>query len=212
LYRPSNIDHILTPLDIHTVGANSTSQFTSLHKELVTMCIQRIVIHMILTCMMASFNVTHSYPREKRSMSNFLNLIYQTGSCSTGFYFRLQAHGNYCGITTNSGKNHRDAPTDGLDKCCFHHDNCYGKAEQRSGCDIWSVSYSWSGDRAHNIKCGGKVGGCPRNACECDKIFATCVEKEATQNGCSIDTSYTNATWGLLKNVGKWWRQVDDSD
>uniref|UniRef100_A0A8C5JTZ5 Phospholipase A2 n=1 Tax=Junco hyemalis TaxID=40217 RepID=A0A8C5JTZ5_JUNHY len=90
--------------------------------------------------------------------------------CSTGRSpFAYLRYGCYCGL---GGKGW---PMDRVDWCCFHHDCCYGRAEQ-AGCQPKTESYHWE-CKDNSAVCDSLEDKCQKMACECDREAAKCFSK-----------------------------------
>ncbi|XP_054126805.1 group 10 secretory phospholipase A2 [Melozone crissalis] len=90
--------------------------------------------------------------------------------CSTGRSpFAFLRYGCYCGL---GGKGW---PMDRVDWCCFHHDCCYGRAEQ-AGCQPKTESYHWE-CKDNSAVCDSLEDKCQKMACECDREAAKCFSK-----------------------------------
>ncbi|CAL1535493.1 unnamed protein product [Lymnaea stagnalis] len=84
-------------------------------------------------------------------------------------------YGCFCGLGGTG-----DTPKDAVDRCCYHHDKCYGSVE---GCKV-AVHVV-----INKMKCSGgnctctdeDQTGCPYKLCRCDVVFAECL-KEAVFN------------------------------
>ncbi|XP_031770586.2 uncharacterized protein LOC113522077 isoform X2 [Galleria mellonella] len=112
--------------------------------------------------------------RGKRGLLHLYNMIYCATGCEPLSY---KGYGCYCGLL-GSGK-----PTDGIDRCCKMHDDCY----ENIYCPIFTVyfqPYYWkcykgeplcaleNYDTQHQF-----INGCAAKLCECDRRFAMCVRK-----------------------------------
>uniref|UniRef100_A0A8C3R6D1 Phospholipase A2 n=1 Tax=Cyanoderma ruficeps TaxID=181631 RepID=A0A8C3R6D1_9PASS len=90
--------------------------------------------------------------------------------CTTGRSpFAYLRYGCYCGL---GGKGW---PKDRVDWCCFHHDCCYGRAEQ-AGCQPKTESYHWECED-NSAVCDSLEDKCQKMACECDREAAKCFSK-----------------------------------
>ncbi|KAL9835387.1 group 10 secretory phospholipase A2 [Geothlypis trichas] len=90
--------------------------------------------------------------------------------CSTGRSpFAFLRYGCYCGL---GGKGW---PMDRVDWCCFHHDCCYGRAEQ-AGCQPKTESYHWE-CKDNSAVCDSLEDKCQKMACECDREAAKCFSR-----------------------------------
>uniref|UniRef100_A0A8C3KQ29 Phospholipase A2 n=1 Tax=Calidris pygmaea TaxID=425635 RepID=A0A8C3KQ29_9CHAR len=90
--------------------------------------------------------------------------------CTTGRSpFAYLRYGCYCGLGG------RGWPKDRVDWCCFHHDCCYGKAEQ-AGCHPKIESYHWECEDNTPV-CESLEDKCQKMACECDREAAKCFSK-----------------------------------
>ncbi|XP_072791812.1 group 10 secretory phospholipase A2 isoform X1 [Taeniopygia guttata] len=90
--------------------------------------------------------------------------------CTTGRSpFAYLRYGCYCGL---GGKGW---PKDRVDWCCFHHDCCYGRAEQ-AGCQPKTESYHWE-CKDNSAVCDSLEDKCQKMACECDREAAKCFSK-----------------------------------
>ncbi|XP_050836175.1 group 10 secretory phospholipase A2 isoform X3 [Serinus canaria] len=90
--------------------------------------------------------------------------------CTTGRSpFAYLRYGCYCGL---GGKGW---PMDRVDWCCFHHDCCYGRAEQ-AGCQPKTESYHWE-CKDNSAVCDSLEDKCQKMACECDREAAKCFSK-----------------------------------
>jgi len=73
----------------------------------------------------------------------------------------LANYGNFCGLG-GSG-----TPIDGVDQCCFKHDNCYG--------DIMSCTPHLLTYTETNLECKDEGGSCGYKTCFCDVDFINCL-------------------------------------
>ncbi|NXD30279.1 PA2V Phospholipase, partial [Spelaeornis formosus] len=90
--------------------------------------------------------------------------------CTTGRSpFAYLRYGCYCGL---GGKGW---PKDRVDWCCFHHDCCYGRAEQ-AGCQPKTESYHWECED-NSAVCDSLEDKCQKMACECDREAAKCFSR-----------------------------------
>ncbi|KAI5768256.1 unnamed protein product [Gulo gulo] len=81
---------------------------------------------------------------------------------SYGFY------GCYCGLGGQG------TPKDSTDWCCWTHDHCYGRLEEK-GCQIWTQPYTYRFARGL-VTCGsGSL--CQQQLCTCDQKLAYCLKR-----------------------------------
>ncbi|CAH0582907.1 unnamed protein product [Chrysodeixis includens] len=112
--------------------------------------------------------------RGKRGVFHLYNMMYCATGCDPLAY---KGYGCYCGFL-GSGR-----PTDGIDRCCKLHDECY----ENIYCPFYTVylqPYYWkcyrgqplcaleNFDTQHQL-----INGCAGRLCECDRQFAMCVRR-----------------------------------
>ncbi|XP_032719509.1 calcium-dependent phospholipase A2 [Lontra canadensis] len=81
---------------------------------------------------------------------------------SYGFY------GCYCGLGGQG------TPKDGTDWCCWAHDHCYGRLEEK-GCQIWTQPYTYR--FARGLVTCGSGSFCQQQLCTCDQKLAHCLKR-----------------------------------
>ncbi|CAG9787398.1 unnamed protein product [Diatraea saccharalis] len=112
--------------------------------------------------------------RGKRGVVHLYNMMYCATGCEPLAY---KGYGCYCGFL-GSGR-----PTDGIDRCCKMHDECY----ENIYCPFFTVyfqPYYWKCYRGQPL-CAIEnyhtqhqfINGCAGRLCECDRRFAMCVKK-----------------------------------
>ncbi|NWS28162.1 PA2V Phospholipase, partial [Polioptila caerulea] len=111
-----------------------------------------------------TFGETHL--RTRRGILELAGAIRCTTGRSPFAYLR---YGCYCGL---GGKGW---PKDRVDWCCFHHDCCYGRAEQ-AGCQPKTESYHWE-CKDNSAVCDSLEDKCQKMACECDREAAKCFSR-----------------------------------
>lgn len=112
--------------------------------------------------------------RGKRGVLHLYNMMYCATGCDPLAY---KGYGCYCGFL-GAGR-----PTDGIDRCCKLHDECY----ENIYCPFYTVylqPYYWkcyhgqplcaleNFDTQHQF-----INGCAGRLCECDRQFAMCVRR-----------------------------------
>ncbi|RVE50195.1 hypothetical protein evm_005218 [Chilo suppressalis] len=112
--------------------------------------------------------------RGKRGVVHLYNMMYCATGCEPLSY---KGYGCYCGFL-GSGR-----PTDGIDRCCKMHDECY----ENIYCPFFTVyfqPYYWKCYHGQPL-CALEnhrtqhqfINGCAGRLCECDRQFAMCVKK-----------------------------------
>ncbi|XP_037867770.1 uncharacterized protein LOC101743096 isoform X1 [Bombyx mori] len=121
--------------------------------------------------------------RGKRGVFHLYNMI----QCATGCEpLSYKGYGCYCGFL-GTGR-----PTDGIDRCCKMHDQCY----ENIYCPFFTVyfqPYYWKCYRGEplctleNYQSQDQyVNGCAARLCECDRLFAMCVRRYSCPRGRSF--------------------------
>ncbi|KAJ0177646.1 hypothetical protein K1T71_006519 [Dendrolimus kikuchii] len=112
--------------------------------------------------------------RGKRGVVHLYNML----TCATGCDpLSYKGYGCYCGFL-GAGR-----PTDGIDRCCKMHDQCY----ENIYCPFYTVyfqPYYWKCYHGEPL-CALEnwqtehqfVNGCAGRLCECDRLFAMCVRR-----------------------------------
>ncbi|KAJ8718865.1 hypothetical protein PYW07_016421 [Mythimna separata] len=112
--------------------------------------------------------------RGKRGVFHLYNMM----TCATGCDpLSYKGYGCYCGFL-GSGR-----PTDGIDRCCKQHDDCY----ENIYCPFYTVylqPYLWKCYHGQPL-CALEnfdsqydfINGCAGRLCECDRQFAMCVRR-----------------------------------
>ncbi|KAI5634231.1 phospholipase a2 domain-containing protein [Phthorimaea operculella] len=112
--------------------------------------------------------------RGKRGVLHLYNMMYCATGCEPLAY---KGYGCYCGFL-GSGR-----PTDGIDRCCKMHDECY----ENIYCPFFTVyfqPYYWKCYKGQPL-CAKEnyhtqhqfINGCAARLCECDRKFAMCVKR-----------------------------------
>ncbi|XP_075976225.1 uncharacterized protein LOC142976635 [Anticarsia gemmatalis] len=112
--------------------------------------------------------------RGKRGVFHLYNMMYCATGCDPLSY---KGYGCYCGFL-GSGR-----PTDGIDRCCKQHDECY----ENIYCPFYTVylqPYLWKCYHGQPL-CALEnfdsqyqfINGCAGRLCECDRQFAMCVRR-----------------------------------
>ncbi|XP_026330340.1 uncharacterized protein LOC113237856 [Hyposmocoma kahamanoa] len=112
--------------------------------------------------------------RGKRGVLHLYNMMYCATGCEPLAY---KGYGCYCGFL-GAGR-----PTDGIDRCCKMHDECY----ENIYCPFFTVyfqPYYWKCYRGQPL-CALEnyrtqhqfINGCAARLCECDRRFAMCVKR-----------------------------------
>ncbi|XP_049871216.1 uncharacterized protein LOC126370421, partial [Pectinophora gossypiella] len=112
--------------------------------------------------------------RGKRGVLHLYNMMYCATGCEPLAY---KGYGCYCGFL-GSGR-----PTDGIDRCCKMHDECY----ENIYCPFFTVyfqPYYWKCYKGQPL-CALEnyhtqhqfINGCAARLCECDRRFAMCVKQ-----------------------------------
>ncbi|KAG6441699.1 hypothetical protein O3G_MSEX001970 [Manduca sexta] len=133
--------------------------------------------------------------RGKRGVFHLYNMIYCATGCEPLSY---KGYGCYCGFLGNG------RPTDGIDRCCKMHDQCY----ENIYCPFYTVyfqPYYWHCYHGEPL-CALEnyqsqnhvVNGCAARLCECDRLFAMCVRRYPCPRGPSFCHS---SPIRLLQNI-----------
>ncbi|OBS68878.1 hypothetical protein A6R68_02593 [Neotoma lepida] len=98
------------------------------------------------------------------SFINFRQMIlHKTGKKAEYSYI---AYGCHCGLGGQG------PPKDATDWCCFAHDCCYDRLEDR-GCGTLYLHYNFNYRRGEII-CSANQDPCRQQLCHCDKVAAEC--------------------------------------
>ncbi|XP_049693214.2 uncharacterized protein LOC110382307 [Helicoverpa armigera] len=118
--------------------------------------------------------MSKSENRGKRGVFHLYNMLYCATGCDPLSY---KGYGCYCGFL-GSGR-----PTDGIDRCCKLHDECY----ENIYCPFYTVylqPYFWKCYHGQPLCAlenfdtqNDVVNGCAGRLCECDRQFAMCVRR-----------------------------------
>ncbi|XP_060802203.1 uncharacterized protein LOC106130128 [Amyelois transitella] len=135
------------------------------------------------------------YTRGKRGVFHLYNMIFCATGCEPLIY---KGYGCYCGFL-GSGR-----PTDGIDRCCKMHDECYDNLF----CPFFTVyfqPYYWKCYKGQPL-CAREnyhtqnqfINGCAAKLCECDRKLAMCLKKYACPKRRALCTS---SPLRLLQNL-----------
>ncbi|XP_053605811.1 uncharacterized protein LOC128672587 [Plodia interpunctella] len=133
--------------------------------------------------------------RGKRGVFHLYNMIYCATGCEPLIY---KGYGCYCGFL-GSGR-----PTDGIDRCCKMHDECY----ENLFCPFFTVyfqPYYWKCYRNQPL-CAREnyhtvnqlINGCAAKLCECDRKLAMCLQNYSCPKRRALCTS---SPLRLLQNL-----------
>nr|XP_022292198.1 basic phospholipase A2 3-like [Crassostrea virginica]XP_022292199.1 basic phospholipase A2 3-like [Crassostrea virginica] len=102
----------------------------------------------------------------KRSVFQMCALIqfYTGNSC-----YDYNDYGCFCGYGQVGYK-----PVDRVDSCCRKHDSCYGRVNCYFGAQFVPFGSSCNAT-TQECQCTDSAGSCPRDVCECDLEFASCL-------------------------------------
>ncbi|CAM1324238.1 Uncharacterised protein g8611 [Pycnogonum litorale] len=112
-----------------------------------------------------------NHRRRKRAVFNLGSMV----SCATRCRpLKYAGYGCFCGYL-GSGR-----VVDGIDRCCYHHDWCYG-ATSCTALLVYFMPYYWkcNSGRPYCVSKSplGWKSRCGRQLCECDRRFAMCLQR-----------------------------------
>ncbi|XP_032223588.1 basic phospholipase A2 [Nematostella vectensis] len=103
----------------------------------------------------------------KRNLWQFGKVI----RCMTGRSpWDYNNYGCYCGMGG------RGKIVDGVDRCCYEHDRCYGRAPGRCW-PKWTIYERGGWWSSCTFRCSDPRESCKRHVCECDVAAAQCFRR-----------------------------------
>ncbi|KAJ6224205.1 hypothetical protein RDWZM_002750 [Blomia tropicalis] len=112
--------------------------------------------------------------RVKRGVLDLASMIRCITGCNP---FSYKDYGCYCGFQGDG------YPVDGIDRCCYMHDNCYEQTDCHPAL-VYFKSYKWSCMGYGRAKCSYRSSSsmCGFQLCECDRKFAKCLSRYRCPN------------------------------
>ncbi|CAH3144701.1 unnamed protein product, partial [Pocillopora meandrina] len=111
----------------------------------------------------------------KRALTGFGKMLWHTIRKKP---WRYDGYGCYCGF---GGKGD---PVDDLDRCCFHHDNCYHDIQKSEICPfeagVYVMPYTTEENKPTKCKPASYYRGygeCRSALCECDAVATECFKR-----------------------------------